>query len=99
MTFFANWKEELTATQLAADELLKQVASGSILIDEQALMRLDKLATTCAKLAYGANSPSSLTETVQNLVTWCDHLNELEWRERFITALRCYPLGSPWQRT
>ncbi len=99
MTFFATWKEELATTQLAADELLKQVAAGTTPLDEHALMRLDKLAATCAKLAYGANSPGSLIETVQNLVAWCDHLNEPAWRDSFITALHSYPLGSPWQRT
>ena len=99
MTFFASSHEELTATQSAAEELLQEIAAGTTPLDEHSLMRLDKLATACAKLAYGSNSPGILSETVQNLIAWCDHLNEQEWRESFILALRNAPLGSPWQRT
>jgi hypothetical protein len=99
MVIFANWKEELAATQSAADELMQQIAAGTVASDEHTLTRLEKLATACARLAYGANSPASLTEPVHNLVTWCDHLNEPTWRASFITALQSYPLGSPWQRT
>ena len=99
MDSFADWKEELAATQVAAEDLLRKIAAGAATPDEHTLSQLEKLATACARLAYGANSPGSLTDAVQNLVTWCDHLNEPAWRASFITALQNYPLGSPWQRT
>jgi len=99
MASFADWKEELAATQVATEDLLRKIAAGSVTPDEHTLSRLEKLSTACARLAYGANSPGSLTDSVHNLVTWCDHLNESAWRASFIASLQSYPLGSPWQRT
>jgi hypothetical protein len=99
MTVFADWKEELKATQAAAEELMRQIASGPEAPDQQALQRLERLATTCARLAFGAGEPSILSQPVYNLVNWCDHLDDPHWRSEFIVALRSYPLGAPWQRT
>ena len=96
MVLFSDWKEELSATQAAAEDLLQQVAATATPPNEHTLMRLDKLASACARLAYGSNAPSSLTEPVHNLIAWCDHLNEPGWRTKFIAALKSYPLSSPW---
>ncbi|MDR2013377.1 MAG: hypothetical protein LBQ20_10175 [Rhodanobacter sp.] len=96
MVLFASWKEELVTTQSATEELLVQVATGIVQRDEHIIFRLKNLAATCARLAYRNGHPEALSHLVRNLITWCDHLDEQEWRERFLVALQSHPLGAPW---
>ena len=92
---FESPTQELVATQQAAEELLLEVAVAGRLADEHMLSRLDKLATACAKLAYGNGLAAALSYNVRSLITWCDHLDETEWKAEFALALKSYPLRAP----
>jgi hypothetical protein len=92
MTVFESVKAELDATQQAADQLLQTVASDGL--NANSMVRLEKLATACARLAFP--NGLSLTTNVHNLIAWCDHLDEESWKAGFADALRVYPLISPW---
>jgi len=94
VTYFSSPAEELQSTQAALDQLLREVAGAQVPISEHTISRLEKLANACSRLAYPNNLP--LSEAAHNLVTWCDHLNELAWRARFADALKSYPLRAPW---
>ena len=94
MTVFASPAEELAATQTAAEQLLQQIAASRAAATEHELARLEKLADACTRLAYPNSLP--LAASVHNLVTWCDHLNEAEWKAKFMLALESYPLRAPW---
>ena len=99
MVSFASWQEELLVTQNSAEQLLHEIAAGVTAADDNSLQRLDRLSTSCAKLAYGNNSAGSLSESIHNLVAWCDHLDDPVTRADFIVALRTIPLRSPLART
>ena len=99
MVSFASWRDELVATQNAAEKLLQEIAAGAVAVDDHSLERLDRLSTSCAKLAYGNNSAGNLSESIHNLVAWCDHLDDQVTRANFIVALRTFPLSSPLART
>ena len=99
MNVFADWREELMATQDAAEELLQQIADGTTVADTHALNRLDRLSSSCAKLAYGNDSADSLSDSVHNLVAWCDHLDDPMVKAEFLVALLTFPLTSPLART
>ena len=92
---FDSITQELAATQQATEELLREVAAAGG-PDEHALVRLDKLATACARLACGNGLASLLSDSVNSLITWCDHLDDVEWKAKFALALKGYPLRSPW---
>lgn len=92
MAVFESIEEELNATQRATEELLQQVASDGV--DAHSLVRLEKLATVCARLAY--SNGLRLQTNVHNLIAWCDHLDNEPWKTDFVDALRTYPLVSPW---
>jgi hypothetical protein len=92
---FESITQELAATQQATEELLREVAAADG-PDEHAFIRLDKLATACAKLAYGNGLASLLSDNVISLIAWCDHLDDSEWKAKFASALKSYPLRSPW---
>ena len=94
MTYFLSPAEELQSTQAALDELLREIAATQVPISEHIISRLEKLANACSRLAYPNNLP--LSEAAHNLITWCDHLNELAWRAGFTEALKSYPLRAPW---
>jgi len=96
VTVFSSPAEELTATQVATDELLKEIAASEAPVSETVLIRLENLANACARLAYPNDLPLSVV--AHNLITWCDHLNEPVWKSEFISALNVYPLGAPWPR-
>ena len=96
MVIFQSPAHELAETQLAAEELLQEVAAASTPLSEHTLRRLDKLASACSRLAYTNDLAVSLGDNVHNLITWCDHLDDAQWKTRFIAALNSYPLQSPW---
>ena len=99
MISFAGWQEELLATQSTTEQLLQEIADGKLAADDRTLQRLDRLSASCAKLAYGNNSPDKLSESLHNLVAWCDHLDDPDTRASFTLALRTFPLRSPLART
>lgn len=96
MVIFQSPAHELAETQLAVEELLQEVAATSTPPSEHTLKRLDKLASACARLAYTNGLATSLSDNVQNLIAWCDHLDDTQWKARFVAALKSYPLRSPW---
>jgi len=87
---------EFRRIQSAAEELLAQIASGEVQVDDRALALLENLASSGGKLAYGQGCLDLESEQMHNLIAWCDHLNERDWRLRFEAALRVSPLPSPW---
>jgi hypothetical protein len=96
MVQFQSTAEEIAATQQVAEDSLREVASSGGPIDDPLISRLEQLATASARLAYGNGLASILSETASNLIAWCDHLDDAEWRARFSLALKSYPLASPW---
>ena len=50
MVIFQSPAHELAETQLAAEELLQEVAAASTPLSEHTLRRLDKLASACSWL-------------------------------------------------
>ncbi len=95
MTYFATVQDELLESQRAAEELLAELALSGIEATDHSVARLDRLASSCAKLAYGNNLASLLTPSVHNLIAWCDHLDQPSWRSNFLQALKANPLVSP----
>jgi hypothetical protein len=90
--------KEFLAIQAAAEELLDQIAKSEIETNEHTLLRLEKLATAGAKLAYGGGCLEQESEQMHNLVAWCDHLDDREWKAAFLQALQQVPLCSPWEK-
>jgi hypothetical protein len=84
---------QLAAAQRAVEDLLREVAASGRPIDRHVLSQLDELAGTCARLAFKNDLP--LTENARNLIAWCDHLDDAEWKGLFVRALRTYPLRDP----
>lgn len=95
-TYFETPAQELAATQEVTEELLQSVASAGRAPDAHILDRLEKLAAACARLAYPNGLASSLSADVRSLITWCDHLDDPEWKANLVLALKSYPLRSPW---
>ena len=93
MAIFSSIEAELEVTQQAAEDLLQSVAIAWA--DAYSVMRLEKLASACARLAY--SNGLDLRSNVHNLVAWCDHLDDKTWMATFEQALRAYPLASPWE--
>jgi len=87
---------EFRGIQSAAEALLAQLASGEVQVDDRALALLENLASSGAKLAYSQGCLDLESAQMHNLIAWCDHLNESEWKSRFEAALRVSPLRSPW---
>ena len=90
--------QEFLAIQKATEELLREVAASGRDADEHSIVRLHKLATAGAKLAYSQGCLQLESDVMHNLVAWCDHLIEPEWKAQFIQALRTSPLASPWRQ-
>ena len=78
------------------DELLK-MAPGAPNNKKEIIARLEELAATSAKIAYGNGSPDLLSDRMQNLIAWTDHCDDVQWVERFKQAITRSPLPSPWQ--
>jgi hypothetical protein len=95
MVIFQSPAHELAETQLATEELLHEVAAAAAPPSEHTLSRLDKLASACARLAYTNSLAAPLSDDVHNLIVWCDHLDDPQWKAQFVAALKSYPLRSP----
>ena len=93
---FETPAQELAATQEATEELLQFVAGAGGTPDAHTLSRLDKLAATCGRLAYPNGLAASLSDSVSALIAWRDHLDNPECAANFMSALKRYPLRSPW---
>jgi hypothetical protein len=92
--------DQLAAAQRGAEELLQQVAASGRPADSHVVSQLDELSIVSARLAFRNELP--LTENVRNLISWCDHLDDAEWRAGFVRALQRYALEDPfdgeWRR-
>ena len=95
MTIFNSASDELHATQKAAEELLSAIASSGSHPSDHDLLRLEKFASSCSRLAFPNDLTSSLSPCVYNLITWCDHLDDPLWKANFLKALLTSPLQSP----
>ena len=93
--YFETSAQELAATQAAAEELLQSVAAAGGAPDAHTVGRLEKLADACSRLAYPNGLAASLSDNVNSLITWCDHLDDPEWKTSFMLALETYPLRAP----
>ena len=88
---------EFTKTQRAAEELLREVAVAGMIPNPHTIVRLEKLASAVARLAYGRGCMELMSEEMNNLVAWADHLDEPQWQESFMQALLLSPLKSPFK--
>lgn len=89
-------KAELKDLERLADELLSNLAESGRAATEDDLHKLEQMAGRAAKIAFGAGRADLLSEQMQNLIRWTDHLNEQTWVENFKNALRIQPLVAPW---
>ena|SRR4249919_1968076 len=93
---FESPAQELAVTQQVAEDLLRSVAASGVTPDTHTISRLEKLAASCARLAYPNGLTAQLSDNVESLIRWCDHLDDPEWTANFALALKTYPLRSPW---
>lgn len=89
---------ELEELDKVARSILDPLIGASTPVEEETITHLNKIAMSAAKLAYGNGHPEYLSDRLENLITWCDHLNEEWWKENFKVALVSGPLVSPWPR-
>jgi hypothetical protein len=94
MTPFDSPAHELAITEQATEKLLHEIATGAVSMNEHTLFRLEKLAAACARLAF--KNDLILGAASHSLVTWCDHLDDQQWKANFFNALKVYPLKKPW---
>lgn len=87
---------ELENLERLSDELLSCLAASGNVPAESDLLKLEQMAERAAKIAYGADRSDLLSEQMQNLIRWTDHMNEQSWVENFKVALQKHPLASPW---
>ena len=78
------------------DELLSNLAESSNVATEGDFQTLEQMAARAAKIAFGSDRADLLSEQMQNLIRWTDHMNEQSWAENFKKALRIQPLAAPW---
>lgn len=88
---------EFISIQRAAEDLLREIAASELPPNAHTISRLEKLAAAGAKLAYGSGYIELESEEMHNLIAWCDHLNDAEWRSQFIRTLAASPLRSPFK--
>jgi hypothetical protein len=91
--------EQLNRLLATAEKLLDAAASSREPASDDALRDLEHIAGSAAKIAFASASPELLTDDMQNLICWTDHLDDAAWIGRFRTALRSRPLLSPWTQT
>ncbi len=89
--------EELQNLERTADNLLAEIAASPQHALRDSMYTLEHIAARATKIAYGASSPAIVSQQMQDLITWTDHLNDESWRVRFEQALRTRPLISPWK--
>ncbi len=89
-------KTELESLERLADKLLSNLAESGNAAAEGDLQKLEQMAERAAKIAFGAGRADLLSEQMQNLIRWTDHMNEQSWVKNFKDALRKHPLGAPW---
>ncbi len=88
---------EFTKTQTAAEELLREIAGTGMVPDPHTIVRLEKFAAAVARLAYGRGCIDLMSDEMNSLVAWTDHLDEPQWKESFMRALLLSPLESPFK--
>jgi hypothetical protein len=91
--------EQLNRLLATAEKLLDAAAASPEPATDDALRDLKHIAGFATKIAFGSASPELLTDDMQNLIRWTDHLDDTAWSDRFRTALRSRPLISPWTQT
>jgi len=90
---------KLESLAAAAEELLNAAASCGEPVSDTTLSSLEQIAERAAKIAFGSASPQLLSEEMQHLVAWTDHMDDAAWVARFRRALATRPLISPWTPT
>ena|SRR5688500_460431 len=91
--------EELDRLHASAAQMLDSTAGSAASATDETLNQLESIAASAAKISFGSGSPELLTDDMQNLIRWTDHLDDAEWIARFRMALRSRPLISPWTQT
>lgn len=89
-------KAELENLERLADKLLSYIAASGNDASESDLLKLEQVAGQAAKIAFGSDHADLLSEQMQNLIRWTDHINEESWVENFKKVLRNHPLKAPW---
>lgn len=89
--------KDFLSIQVRAEEILGQIVRNKIEINFHTLLRLEKLSTAGAKLAYGNDCLKYESAQMHNLIAWCDRLDDADWKAEFIQALKHAPLRSPWK--
>lgn len=89
-------KAELENLERLADKLLLNLAESGNVAAERELQKLEQMAERAAKIAFGVGRADLLSEQMQNLIRWTDHMNEQSLVESFKDALQKHPLAAPW---
>jgi hypothetical protein len=89
--------EELEKLEREADDLLAKISRSTTAVSSETLDRLEIIAGAAAKIAYGTGSAKLLSDQMSTLITWTDHLDDVEWTSRFQKALSTRPLIHPWR--
>jgi hypothetical protein len=95
----SDQREALQKLEVRAEQLLATTAGSSEPATEDVLRQLESIAASAAKISFGSASPELLSDDMQNLIRWTDHVDDAVWVERFRMALRHRPLASPWTQT
>jgi hypothetical protein len=88
--------EELRKLERAADKLLSQIADSAEPVSFDTLRTLERIGAAAATIANGAGNPKLLTEQMQTVIQWTDHLDDTSLASEFEKALSRRPLASPW---
>jgi hypothetical protein len=88
---------ELESLENEAEGILSAVAVSAEEVSETQLKKLEQISERAAKISFGSGCPELLSEQMQNLIRWTDHLDEAFWVRRFKITLKIRPLASPWQ--
>lgn len=89
-------KFELQELERSVDRLLLEISGTGRDPSDTELLEMVRIAERAAKMAFDSDRPDILSEQMECLIRWTDHLNEENMRQRFNKALQNYPLVSPW---
>ena len=84
--------EELQKLERAADELLSDIARAGQAASNETLLKLEDIAGTAARIAFGGARPDLLTHQMSRLIAWTDRLDDAETVSAFQQALMTRPL-------
>ena len=78
-----------------ADTLLAELAASAQPASQDTLRTLERIAATAARIAYPTGGPGMLSQQMQHLIAWTDHLDDASWSALFQQRLMKRPLTSP----